>query len=264
MSALDSRPPASAPLYLVDFSIGDYPRCTMLSTGIHASSHQDSHQTPGGFRLPERGLYIRANCIFCGVVLRPSRLQGKDSRTKEHVYGRWLRDVVKQSNFRLFKAREGEQPVLCRELHLESFINGSVCKQCNEGWMSDLESRIYPIIDKLTLGTNIRTLSTGEFETMARWAAKTAIVLSGIMVEPMTVPESIRRSLVPDSGPPQIRCFYAQFKTELTLETAFYQLRYPVETPSHREETAEGLRFTLCVYRHLVTVDFPPTIKGVR
>jgi hypothetical protein len=204
------------------------------------------------------------HCVFCSVALQPSHLQLSGSRTKEHVYARWYRDHVVHDRIKLFTVDGQEPPVLHQKEHLNNFINNSVCKECNNGWMSNLETSVDPIVDKLTSGTDIKALSTEEVETLARWTAKTAIVLGYILPVSIIVPEFIRRSLLPDSDkPPQMRFFYAYLKINLTLEAAYLQLRYGAETPIIGEESAPGTRFTLCVYNHCLTIDFPPMLAGL-
>lgn len=53
-----------------------------------------------------------------------------------------------------------------------------VCKKCNNGWMSRLESRAKPIIMRLLEATPARkcTLDIHECRTLALWSAKTAMV----------------------------------------------------------------------------------------
>lgn len=204
------------------------------------------------------------DCVFCNVTLEPSSLELPESRTREHAYGRWYRDNVVHNRIKLFTADGQQPPVLHKKVHLSKFINDSVCKKCNNGWMSGLETKIDPIIDKLTSGTEIRALSDNEVETLARWTAKTAIVLGYILPISVTVPESARKSLLPTSEQaPQMRCFYAHFKNNLTLEAAYLQLRYGAGLPIVGDEAAPGTRFTLCIYNHFLTVDFPPMLRGL-
>lgn len=205
------------------------------------------------------------SCIFCGVTLRESRLDLPDSRTKEHVYGRWYRDYVVNDKIKMFTATGDEPPVFHAQKNLDKFLNNAVCKQCNNGWMSLIETAVDPVIDKLTSGIDVSFLSAREVETLARWAAKTAIVLGYLTPISVIVPESVRRTLLPSSTmPPQLRFFYAHFNADTTLEGAYLQLRYGAELPVVGESAAPGSRFTLCVYNHCLTVDFPPMLAGLR
>ena len=204
------------------------------------------------------------DCIFCGVKLtRPSRNQ-RDSRTKEHVYARWFRDYVVNNKIKMFTS-DGKSPTFHRQSALDRFWNHSVCSQCNNGWMSRLETDVDPIIDKLRRGTDFNLLSRGEVEILARWTGKTAIVLGYLTPVPAIVPEFIRRTFLPASPiPPHMRLFYSSMIADMTLEGGYLQLGYGAEINVIGDTGAPGLRFTLCAYNHMLTVDFPPMLAGLR
>lgn len=204
------------------------------------------------------------NCIFCGVSLTSPGSQQTDSRTKEHVYARWYRDNVVNQKIKLFTS-DGTAATMHRQPSLETFVNSSVCAECNSGWMSTIETQVDPIFEKLTTGTDIRFLSPEEVETLARWAGKTAIVLGYVTPIPAIIPEFIRRTFLPQSSvPPHMRAFYAFIQADLTLEGGYLQLRYGAEIPVIGSAGGSGYRFTLCVFNHCLTVDFPPILTGVR
>jgi len=204
------------------------------------------------------------NCIFCGVALTHSSLNQRDSRTKEHVYARWFRDYVVNDKIKMFTS-DGKNPTFHQQTELEKFWNRSVCANCNNGWMSRLEEEVDPIFDKLTSGTDFNKLSPGEIETLARWTGKTAIVLGYLTPFPAIVPEFIRRTFLPASPSPlHMRLFYASIQADVTLEGGYLQLGYGAEIPVIGSSGASGLRFTLCVYNHLLTADFPPMLTGLR
>jgi hypothetical protein len=159
--------------------------------------------------------------IFCGVELKPARNDQPDSRTAEHVYGRWFRDNVVNQKVKMFTS-DGNTATMHRQPSLEVLVNNAVCKKCNGGWMSKLETQIDPIVDKLTNGIDISLLTPEEVEILARWTGKTAIVLGYVTAFSAIVPEFIRRTFLPDSAtPPHMRLFYAFFKADLTLEGGY-------------------------------------------
>ncbi len=51
-----------------------------------------------------------------------------------------------------------------------------ICADCNNGWMSRLESAAKPILTPMILGEPV-TLSTADQQVVAAWATKTALVL---------------------------------------------------------------------------------------
>ncbi|MFE4197260.1 hypothetical protein ACFRJ9_15455 [Paenarthrobacter sp. NPDC056912] len=50
-----------------------------------------------------------------------------------------------------------------------------VCSECNEGWMSTLESSVSPYLAPLIAGAVVE-LSQADFTTLAKWAVKTAMM----------------------------------------------------------------------------------------
>ena len=214
----------------------------------------------------ERKIFMRpTNCIFCGVALTSPGAQQPDSRTKEHVYARWFRDNVVNQKIKMFTS-DGTTATMERQPHLEALVNSSVCAECNNGWMSTLETQVDPIFEKLTSGTDISLLSREEVEILARWTGKTAIVLGYVTPIPAIVPECIRKTFHADSPtPPHMRLFYAFIeKADQTLEGGYLQLRYGAEIPVLGSEGGSGYRFTLCLFNHCFTADFPPILVGVR
>ena len=202
-------------------------------------------------------------CVFCGVPLAASHLQQKDSRTKEHVYAKWFREAVVNKEIKLFTA-DANSTILHNKKRLAKFWNDSVCADCNNGWMSRLEVDVDRVFERLTTGTDISALSSSERDVLARWAGKTAIVLGYVTPSPVVVPENIRRSFLPSSpAPPQMRLFYAFVDGDKTLEGAYLQIGYGKEIGIVGESGSSGLRFTLCVYNHMLTVDFPPMLAGL-
>ena len=197
------------------------------------------------------------NCIFCGVALTSPGTQQPDLRTKEHVYARWFRDNVVNQKIKMFTS-DGTTTTMERQPHLEALVNSSTYAECNNGWMSTLETQVDLIFEKLTNGTDISLLSREEVEILARWTGKTAIVLGYVTPIPVIVPEEIRQTFHPDSPTPHMRLFYAFIENDQTLECGYLPLRYRAEIPVLGSEGGSGYRFTLCLFNHCFTVDSPP------
>lgn len=47
-----------------------------------------------------------------------------------------------------------------------------VCKECNNVWMSSLETTVEPIMLRVFGGVDVDELSARDLKTVARWAAK--------------------------------------------------------------------------------------------
>jgi hypothetical protein len=63
------------------------------------------------------------------------------------------------------------------------FVTKSVCKHCNEGWMSDLEKTVEPIL-KPMIGGKKTTLTDKQQHAIGVWLVKTTMVLNS------TIPKS--------------------------------------------------------------------------
>lgn len=108
-------------------------------------------------------------CMFC---------QGKAS-TREDVWPSWLtRRAPVSGTARIYAER--------RELNLGSWpikqpklLVKWLCRSCNNGWMSRLESEAKPVIESI-LDDTLDNLDASAQMTLAVWAAKTAMVLEAV------------------------------------------------------------------------------------
>jgi hypothetical protein len=118
-------------------------------------------------------------CAFCGQVLT-SKIN-----SKEHVWPKWLQKRLGVDN-RQFEGIHtgipwGIHTISTRVQSGNSLVLGAICTSCNSGWMSELESKIAPIFEKLwdTSGTSrYIVLDQQACETIAHWTFKTALVLN--------------------------------------------------------------------------------------
>jgi hypothetical protein len=98
--------------------------------------------------------------------------------THEHVWPQWLASLLpgeKGSLLQHIRGTEG-QPETHRtwavpKLDIEP---RSFCKECNTGWMADLENEARPLLNKLILGEEVH-LSPEDRTLAARWTMKTAL-----------------------------------------------------------------------------------------
>ena len=113
-------------------------------------------------------------CIFCNADLA---IVGK---AKEHIIPRWLQEEWKLSNQIIEPTHFSEKgEVQSQRRHtLDSFLSGSVCCVCNNGWMSKLETETKDLILLLASGKRrILELEDNEALLLARWTVKTAFSL---------------------------------------------------------------------------------------
>lgn len=141
---------------------------------------------------------ISQDCIFCtGTGL-----------TKEHIFPRWLVDVltpavvgteISVERTRQWADRAEQQRWTAPDV--ASATARVVCASCNSGWMSRLESRAKPLLRPMILG-NPTTLDPAEQIALAGWTAMKAYVLEYAMGDVIVATPDERRALM-DHGYPR-------------------------------------------------------------
>jgi hypothetical protein len=204
------------------------------------------------------------NCIFCGEVLQGTAAVAVNSRTKEHIFPKWIRDLTPNDGMSLYETTIGASPTFVRRVPLDGFVSKKVCKKCNNGWMSDLEARVESIARSLIGGRSIWDLSAPELETVGRWTGKTMAVLSFATPQQKHVPLRACRSLHPESSTrPILKVFYADLRSDPEIPGAHLQITYGHETPIIGSDELVGTRIGLCLKNRVFIADFPPMIEGV-
>lgn len=114
-------------------------------------------------------------CIFCDSLLT------KTSRSKEHVIPKWILDNL-QSGYTYDHTGKWttfpNKPELIineRKHSMFSSLLGGVCKRCNEGWMSDIETHFKPLFVALYDENSPIIFKKDQNLIFAQWAYKTAI-----------------------------------------------------------------------------------------
>jgi hypothetical protein len=107
------------------------------------------------------------DCLACGNT--------SASASREHVFSKWLlKEFGPDASLALFRRHgDGTNEQVRTRIKLDSFRLKSICKCCNEGWMSQLEDSAKPLI--LEVIRDLRTLDSlteDERRTLARWAGK--------------------------------------------------------------------------------------------
>lgn len=117
----------------------------------------------------------KRKCLFCG----------NGNLTNEHIYPKWLFELIKldsptfqpsttvylvSSSDHADKVEHAQWSSDEREIHYKDFKAKLVCSSCNNGWMSELENEVKPIIDDLLENkTNIPVHSEKAY-ALSRWA----------------------------------------------------------------------------------------------
>jgi hypothetical protein len=118
-------------------------------------------------------------CAFCDS-------EGEGS--VEHVVPLWLGDVLlrsqpptarapggKRMTHRFTPASDNAEPLLW---HTDgpSFRTRAICRHCNNGWLSDLESAVAPLLTRLVCGEPA-SLATDQQALLSAWSYKTVLLL---------------------------------------------------------------------------------------
>lgn len=152
-------------------------------------------------------------CIFCG----------RKPTTREHAIPRWAAEVVSEywprwvgSEGIIEQKRVSDQGT--HSVHSVETPSGAlsivvrvVCTACNNGWMSDLETSVEPLVRRLIVGKAV-DLPADRHEQLATWSVKTMMLLQFLHPERQPVPSEhhhlFRRDLRP---PPQYTVHFGAY-----------------------------------------------------
>jgi hypothetical protein len=104
-------------------------------------------------------------CIFCG----------DDAKTREHLWPKWILNKVRPRMITGFLGRNTNL-----RFNAEWKVR-SVCKSCNGGWMSNLETANEPLIGPPIDDVSV-TLDGPQRWAAAAWSIKTAMVMDSTTV----------------------------------------------------------------------------------
>jgi hypothetical protein len=100
------------------------------------------------------------NCIFCS----------NQAGSREHIWTKW---VLERQDFGPFcLKRAGAAEVNLNKIELTT---KSVCEKCNNGWMSELEQKVKPILERMFDGKPV-TIDAEQKHLIAVWVAKIAFL----------------------------------------------------------------------------------------
>ena len=126
-------------------------------------------------------------CVFCGNT----------DLSNEHIFAQWLLKELKiiKNDVRMSWMSVSGIELSHRQHPYSKLVNGKVCKTCNGGWMSQLETscqeHLIRLMDLENENFKNEVSHLPEFyKTIAKWAFKNAILLNSA---------SDYRDVVPDS-----------------------------------------------------------------
>ena len=141
------------------------------------------------------------HCMFC---------EGPVS-TREDAWPLWLLRKVGADRPGEISGQRGGAGLRTWRVAKSSFRVRFVCRACNNGWMSDLESRSKPVIEPV-LGDVVQVLNAKDQRTLAVWAVKTAMVYEALRLNQPWVFTQGERELLRESWllPPRTKVWIAK------------------------------------------------------
>jgi len=109
-------------------------------------------------------------CLFCGNSV------GRSSKSREHVLLAWLLELLGVKNSDIFQGTHITFPGLIqsqRRQGARTIVQGQVCRACNSCWLSQMESKVKPLIVSMNRDTKV-ALRSDELRLLGIWAYKTA------------------------------------------------------------------------------------------
>jgi hypothetical protein len=163
------------------------------------------------------------SCLFCGCSFRSKKATGK---TNEHIIPNWLMDYlgVRAMTITPTVTEVASGRIVDFRNHpVSSFVAGTVCGACNNGWMSRLEGDTKPVLIPLIEDPRrLENLDLNHRLLVARWSLKTAAMLN--RASAYSAPGNSMSRPVPDdhlreimngrcpSGVAVVGCGYSSFK----------------------------------------------------
>jgi len=155
-----------------------------------------------------RPLKLPKLCFFCGLP---------GSMSKEHAWPQWLgkgAEVEPTQTTRTIGYGRTSESELTEAPNLVVTKPGSVltsrvrevCQHCNNGWMSQLETSVRPLLSHLwqpTYAFGRTTVTTDDASILATWATKTAWIRERVSDPIVTATPQMRRYLLDHQLPPE-------------------------------------------------------------
>ena len=103
-------------------------------------------------------------CLFCQTT------DGK--RSNEHVFRRAFKERFSLAPGLTFswETQTGELEIVKRPVSQFDMTLNAVCRDCNQGWLEDLENDATAVIHELTVGNEKLGLSETEVRVLGFWA----------------------------------------------------------------------------------------------
>lgn len=129
-----------------------------------------------------------SRCLFCQTT------SGK--RSNEHVFREAFKTRFPAPQGLTFSWRSAAGELEFHERPISQFdiVLNAVCRECNQGWLEDLENEATAVIHELTVGNTKLALSELELRTLGFWAYIRALLLTHVYPRGRT-PDSFFQSV---------------------------------------------------------------------
>lgn len=164
-------------------------------------------------------------CVFCNS-------SGKNVKiTKEHVFPKWLKNVVSQEpgpepGIRLHSYVYDDNGIKINTSKIKHGLNEfeqtvcNVCIKCNNGWMSNLEGLVKTSLTSLILGDE-KGISTNDYQSLVKWAFKTTLMLSTMEKGESNTPSRHFKNAMQHYFPDDVFIFIGQYDIPVGYSTRF-------------------------------------------
>jgi hypothetical protein len=161
-------------------------------------------------------------CLFCGA-------SGASTLSNEHVIPQWLLEHLElpadDQMFQGVASSATDTLVDSPRIHSSfNFVQGHVCKECNNGWMSRLEAAAKPILTSLIeQERTLDSLKPEEANIVGKWVIKTAYMISWASPLKRTVQLEHLQALCGDDGQPSSGVSVFGMQSDFKEAISYYQ-----------------------------------------
>lgn len=173
------------------------------------------------------------NCIFCGAT----------ADDKEHLLPEWLQRILPSEEIGIYTRQiAGEDAKTWRRRPFTEKAK-FVCKGCNQGWMSELESEAKPVLTPAVTREGPCRFDLVAQWTIARWAVKTSYVLQmqgPEQLAPQMHPLLLKLNLMP---PPQVSVWIGSHRRAVQDPTNSVYLQKPLWVRPEKDRGRSATEF---------------------
>lgn len=155
----------------------------------------------------------KRKCVFCD----------KTKLSREHIFAQWLLKELNiyDDNVTMSHNSFIGIPISNRKHSFSNLVNGLVCEECNNGWMSQLEDdckkHIINLINMNDIKSELKFLEE-HYYIIAKWAFKNVILLNSATNYRKLVPNEHYTNLYAGSIPEGVFIDLAFCKSESEIE----------------------------------------------